>query len=471
MKINLSKKWGLSLHINPAGLLAVMWVVLLIAAIGNLGWSIATADGAEFQMEPALPLDGPFSSKQVLNELTRRPESPKNIYYKNACVQVSSQYGGSGVVFRKVGQYAFVVTNKHVTAQATTATAIWPNLNYRDTGEIIATNEHDDLSIFIVKLPLNRHQDFPVLTSLCAHHKLRAGTKMEVLGYGANRMHRRDLTLRGFVPDADDGWNPSAPHKDISLTTQVSVSGDSGGAIVAILQTPHGPRPFLAGINWGYSYTTQGCGYARFHRYVIKTKLFDRIKERGGRREGREGKGGFFKRIFGKRGGCDGFDCPVDYDSPGSGGGNGDGVTELPDELLPVEKDPPAPDAPDAAPDTPKLYPDPATLKFDEDAFFRRVEILITTKLEEHSHPLSPVTKAGTYHFVLLSRANQQFSPTIEQTRQVYSGIKVAPLPSFPIGPIPQMVEYVDSIPVHVYKGSKAVNSMLYDIYKGRYPK
>ena len=154
-----------------------------------------------------------------------------------------------------------------------------------------------------------------------------------------------------------------------------------------------------------------------------------------------------------------------------------DGVEVPPVPPTPqVSEIPPTP-----APNPLSSKPKPSEWKSD----FSRLETLIIkieAKIDGHSHPqplppipplsppLPPVSKNGTYHFVILARPNQQFSPTLEETRQVYSGIRQAPLPKFPIGPIPQMVEYVDSIPVRVYKGSKAVNGKLYDIYKGRYP-
>ena len=86
----------------------------------------------------------------------------------------------------------------------------------------------------------------------------------------------------------------------------------------------------------------------------------------------------------------------------------------------------------------------------------------------------APPTTAGVTHFVVVADEKnpdaRRLAGFIVSAQQAYSGIKVAGLPPFPIGQIPQVVEYHGASPTKTFKGRREVEEVLHRIARGEYP-
>lgn len=420
-------------------------------------------------------LDG---TRFLLDQPSAIATTKKNTYYTNAVVKITADtWAGSGTIHRKVysasqkAWFAYGTTNQHVTIDSKRILVVWPKLNYRTTGTILSSSYPNDVSLFIVKLPANRVETFPVLKILCAHTKLPRGTEMEIIGYGKEHIdgqgwmpknfHRRGLKLRGF---SINQRTQTGPKKDILLNKPYAYSGDSGGAIVAIIKG----KPYFAGVLWGHNYAhAEGLGYAHLQKYILTKGIFNNIKVtrffNGSFRDRlRERRGN--RKIFGKDNGCDGFHCQQQYEDQDY---SDEYISNVPDDLV-DEKDVDT-KAPDPDEDKDK---DDGNNDSLEERIVKRLTIIIKKEIAEHKHDREPFPEIEeVVHFVAVAPSSHKFSPSLDSVRTKYSGIKRAPLPSFPIGRIPQLVEYKNSIPIRIYKGSQEVNSVLYRVQQGQYPK
>lgn len=107
----------------------------------------------------------------------------------------------------------------------------------------------------------------------------------------------------------------------------------------------------------------------------------------------------------------------------------------------------------------------------DEEALAQRITaaVLANIKIPE---PVNPPSAAK--HYVLVADAEADYwprmAPELKRAQEGYSKIKLAPPPSYSVGALPQMVEYLSGVPQRTIAGTHNVSTALAKLSQGETP-
>lgn len=385
------------------------------------------------------------------------------------------------------GELRGVLTAAHVVEGSTgEVTCTWPD-GHQDTGSSQTCKFKNDVAFVAVTHPSLS----PVQFSLTAP---KPGDILELAGYGGPQGDMRHFAGRVISADKNDGT--SGTEIDFCV-----LNGDSGSGIlnevhevVAIQSVGIGQAIDRRG-NWPVYGRSGSANYASIRGFL------DRVGQKIGAGGSACGPGG----------------CSP---SPG-GGGRGGGGGGIADFYPPKgnQQDNGQAGRPPVTPDKPGISP-PQVAGFDKildrlDSISDRMSDIekkrqgpekcacegeckcdsmkgcecdqtqiaqavingidyakIAAMVKVEAPPTVPAPVAGKEcHMVLVADQKASYWPRLEgelkRAQEAYYGIKVAPVPPFKAGPMPQLVVYESSIPTRVVKGSYDVSTALTEISRG----
>ena len=386
---------------------------------------------------------------------------PVNASYRVAVRQGNSSDLGSGTAINR----NWLITCRHVVAGAGLHGRVeLTNARGTLTGEVVQTDEPSDVALVYCSAGFAEWVDL-------AEADPRAGDKVTIYGYGRSGILRGGVGTLTKLAGYRESGAQRTPVYESSLAIQ---SGDSGSGMFNAAGE-------LCGLNWGsddpngpsdgIEGPSQSTGAVAIRAQCVRYETQ-----------------------------CSGPWCPVitprqrppQFQPQRPGGGT----------LVPVTPStaPPQPQQP-TAPQQPAGKPcecDPAALDKRLSEIEKQIASLATTPsarpctcdpaaqqaamekaikdaIAGIKFPDAPPAPADEVtHFVVVADSaapdSRRLNEYVGKAKEVYSGIKTADLPKYPIGPVPQLVEFRGAQAVRVVKGKQAVEERLYRIARGEYP-
>ncbi len=326
---------------------------------------------------------------------------------------------GSGALIARDSKHAWLLTNWHVVRGATGMPTVTYSNGQRFAANIIKVSVTEDLALLATLRP-------NVEPLKVASHAAQQNETATLHGYGPLGSYRAiDARVRGYKtlrqPDHPGTW--------MAISAE-SRPGDSGGPVV-------NGRNELIGVLWGSNYgETLAAHTTQIRRFVWPDRcqplrprqptrpIVQPLRPVAPQRDPRIDV--LVARLDALQKQVASINC-----EPGPAGKDGrDGKDGAPGKDGLAGKD--------------GTNGDPAT-----------------TPVSSHHYVVVADPKAGGW---------PRLSGEISHAREAFHAIRVSGLPSFPVGVIPQLVEYRAGDPVRVIKGSREVSAALARIAKGEQP-